>query len=488
LRIIKNKWFILAVVVIGVVLFAAFGMNRKEKAQYFTSAADRGDIRQVVEATGTINAVTTVQVGSQVSGTIWKMYADFNSHVKKNQLIAQIEPSLFQGAVLQAKADLENAKASLAVAKANLEKAKSASVQTKADYERTVGLAKEGVLSQQQLDLAKANYESADAQVSAGVAGVTQSAAQVQQRQAALSVAQTNLDHTYIYAPIDGTVTNRAVDIGQTVAASFQAPVLFTIAQDLTKMQVYAATDESDIGQIRNDQKVTFRVDAFPRDTFSGVVTQVRMNPTTVQNVVTYSTVIDFANPDLKLFPGMTAYITIPVATTQNVLRVPNGALRYKPDLPQTEIRALLDKNGIGGGGGKQNGSAGEASAPGQTAAAGQGGQGGGPRHRAAQGGEQPGGGTAAGSNTAAQTAAAGGGGGAPLDRATIWKVTPDKQLVPVLVKTGITDHTLTEVVQVLTGTLNEGDQLVTGSAKAASASRAPGAPGVGGGTPRGGR
>lgn len=255
----------MAVVAIGVVLFAAFGMNRKEKAQYFTSAADRGDVRQVVEATGTINAVTTVQVGSQVSGTIWKMYADFNSHVKKNQLIAQIEPSLFQGAVLQAKADLENAKATLAVAKANLEKAKSSAVQTKADYDRTIGLAKEGVLSQQQLDLAKANYDSADAQVSAGVAGVTQAAAQVQQREAALSVAQTNLDHTYIYAPIDGTVTNRAVDVGQTVAASFQAPVLFTIAQDLTKMQVYAATDESDIGQIKNDQKVTFRVDAFPR-------------------------------------------------------------------------------------------------------------------------------------------------------------------------------------------------------------------------------
>ncbi len=499
MKIIKNKWFILAVVAIGVVLFAAFGMNHKEKAQYFTAAADRGDIRQVVEATGTINAVTTVQVGSQVSGTIWKLFADFNSHVKKGQLIAQIEPSLFQGAVLQAKADLENAKANLAAAKANLEKAKATATQTKADYDRTVGLAKEGVFSQQQLDLAKANWESADAQVSAGQAGVTQAAAQVQQRQAALEVAQTNLDHTNIYSPIDGTVTNRAIDIGQTVAASFQAPVLFTIAQDLTKMQVYAKTDESDIGQIKQGQKVTFRVDAFPRDTFGGTVTQVRMNPTTVQNVVTYDTVIDFDNPDLKLFPGMTAYITIPVATANSVLRVPNGALRYKPDLPQNEIRALLEKNGIGGGGGtRQGGSAqgGDQSAQAQggsqpsqgdaqtaQAAGGQRGQNSGAQHRqmGQGGGEQPGGG-------AGRMNAAGTTGGAPVDRATIWKLGPDKQLVPVLIKTGITDHTVTEVVQVLKGSLNDGDQLVTGSAKTggATANRAPGVGGVGGGPPRG--
>lgn len=480
MRIIKNKWFVLAIVVVGVVLFAAFGMNRKDKAQYFTAGADHGDIRQVVEATGTINAVTTVQVGSQVSGTIWKLFADFNSHVKKNQLIAQIEPSLFQGAVLQAKADLENARANLAAAKANLEKAKSTAVQTKADYDRTVGLAKEGVLSQQQLDLAKANWESADAQVSAGQAGVTQASAQVQQREAALSVADTNLTHTYIYSPIDGTVTNRAIDIGQTVAASFQAPVLFTIAQDLTKMQVYAKTDESDIGQIRTGQEVTFRVDAFPRDTFKGKVTQVRMNPTTVQNVVTYDTVIDFANPDLKLFPGMTAYITIPVATATNVLRVPNAALRYKPDLPQNEIRALLEKNGfnVGGGGTRQGASSGEAAGQGTAQTAQADGQNAGRRYRAGQGGEQPGGGAA--HNNGDST------GGAALDRSTIWKLGPEKQLIPVLIKTGITDHTVTEVVQVLKGTLNPGDQLVTGSASKATGASASRAPGMGGGPPRG--
>ncbi|MGZ4816249.1 MAG: efflux RND transporter periplasmic adaptor subunit, partial [Terriglobales bacterium] len=328
MKFIKSKWFILSIVAAAVVLFAAFGMTGKDKTQYFTSAADKGDVRQVVEATGTINAVTTVQVGSQVSGTIWKLFADFNSHVKKGQLIARIEPSLFEGAVGQAKADLANAQANLAAAKAALAKARATQVQTKADYDRASGLTKQGIFSQQQYDLAKANSEAADAEVSATQAQVGQAAAQVQQKQAALDVADTNLQHTFIYAPIDGTVTNRAVDIGQTVAASFQAPVLFTIAQDLTKMQVYAKTDESDIGQIRTGQKVTFRVDAFPRDTFGGTVTQVRMNPTTVQNVVTYDTVIDFDNPDLKLFPGMTAYITIPVATAQSVLRVPNAALR----------------------------------------------------------------------------------------------------------------------------------------------------------------
>ena len=346
-NILKNKWTIVTVILVAVVLFAAFGLNRKDKTQYFTAKAERGDIRAVVEATGTINAVTSVQVGSQVSGNIYRLHVDFNSKVKRNQLIAEIEPSLFQGALLQAKADYENAKANVASAKANLEKAKAAQEQTKADYDRTLGLAKAAVMSQQQLDLAKANYDSAVAGVSAADAQVTQAVAQVEQRKAAVSVAQTNLDHTYIYAPIDGTVVNRAIDVGQTVAASLQAPTLFTIAQDLTKMQVYTATDESDVGQIRVGQKVSFKVDAFPRETFNGTVSQIRMNPTTVQNVVTYNTIIDFDNPELKLFPGMTAYVTIPVASARDVIKIPNGALRYSPDLKPDELRALLKENGI---------------------------------------------------------------------------------------------------------------------------------------------
>ena len=180
----------------------------------------------------------------------------------------------------------------------------------------------------------RANSDSAQAAVSAAEAQITQAAAQVKQKEAAVEVSQTNLNYTTIHAPIDGTVIARSVDVGQTVAASLQAPTLFTIAQDLTKMQVYANTDESDVGTIRPGQPVTFKVDAFPKDTFSGRVSQVRMNATVVQNVVTYNTVIDFDNPELKLFPGMTAYITIPVASATDVLRVPNGALRFKPDLP----------------------------------------------------------------------------------------------------------------------------------------------------------
>ena len=355
MNILKSKWTIVSVILVAVVLFAAFGLNRKDKTQYFTARVERGDLRAVVEATGTINAVTSVQVGSQVSGNIYKLHADFNSKVKRGQLIGEIEPSLFQGALLQAKADYENAKANVAAAKANLEKAKASRDQTKADYERTVGLTKAAVMSQQQLDLAKANYDSAVAGVSAADAQVTQAVAQVEQRKAAVSVAQTNLDHTYIYAPIDGTVVNRAIDVGQTVAASLQAPTLFTIAQDLTKMQVYTATDESDVGQIRVGQKVSFKVDAFPRETFRGVVSQIRMNPTTVQNVVTYNTIIDFENPELKLFPGMTAYVTIPVANAHDVLKVPNGALRYSPDLKPDELRAVLKQNGIEPGGGRRH-------------------------------------------------------------------------------------------------------------------------------------
>ena len=488
MRILKSKWTIVAGVVIAVVLFAAFGLNRKDKTQYFTARVERGDIREVVDATGTINAVTSVQVGSQVSGNIYKLHADFNSKVRKGQLIAEIEPSLFQGALLQTKADYENAKANVASAKANLLKSRASLEHTKADYERTLGLAKAGVMSPQQLDLAKANYDSAAAAVSASEAQVTQAVAQVEQRRAAVSVAQTNLDHTYIYAPIDGTVVNRAIDVGQTVAASLQAPTLFTIAQDLTKMQVYTKTDESDVGQIRVDQKVWFKVDAFPRETFSGSVSQVRMNPTTVQNVVTYDTIIDFDNPELKLFPGMTAYVTIPVASARDVVKIPNGALRYTPDMKPDQLRALLQENGIEPTGGRRASArqvAGETPAPGQQPASqpapapapssAQGGEGRGANRgaaafRAGQNGEQPGG--------AMKSRE-----GPPTDVGIVWKQLPDKTLKPVQVRTGITDHTVTQLVQVLHGDLKESDELIIGASKGGTRSGAS-APGMGGRPP----
>ena len=481
MNLFKNKWFILVLIIAAVIAVAAFTLRAKEKAQYFTSTVSKGDVSQVVESTGTINAVTTVQVGSQVSGTILNLYADFNSRVKNGQVIAKLDPSLFDGALSQAVADLANGKANVAAAKANLEKAKAALLQAKQDYDRTVGLTKEGVMSQQQLDAAKANYDAAVAQVSANDAALLQAQAQVLQKQAAVQVAKTNLDHCTILAPIDGTVVARNVDVGQTVAASLQAPTLFTIAQDLTKMQVYAKTDESDVGQIRAGQNVTFKVDAFPKDSFRGKVSQVRMNATTVQNVVTYDAIIDFANPDLKLFPGMTAYVSIPVAETTDALRVPNGALRYRPD----DATALLEKYGMGPGSRGGPNAAGGASAPAggngtvpQSAGTGQ------QRGRMGAGAEngQPGGGAEAAPARPREQ---------KQDLATVWKLLPDKTLQPVRIKIGITDHTVTEVLQVLRGELKDGDALVIGASTTKGASASAPRPGVapgGGGARPGGR
>jgi HlyD family secretion protein len=435
----KSKWLILTGVVVLALIFAAFGLNRSAQAQHFTAKVERGDVHDVVDATGTINAVITVQVGSQVSGTIAKLNVDFNSRVHKGDIVALIDPALFQGALLQAAADVDNAKANLVAAKANLEKANAASQQTKADFDRAAQLTIEKIMSQQQLDLAKANYDSANAAVGAAVANVTQAEAQVSQKAAALTVAQTNLNYTVIRSPIDGTVVARNVDVGQTVAASLQAPTIFTIAQDLTKMLVYTKTDESDVGNIRPGKPVTFKVDAFPKDTFHGVVSQVRMNPTTVQSVVTYDTIIEFANPELKLFPGMTAYVTIPVDTVQNVLKVPNTALRYKPPMGPEEILAIYKQYGLDGGEKQQVGD--------DPAAAGRGSQAGGENQNLPR---------------------------APrAENAVVWKLRTDNSMEPVKISLGITDHAYTQVTAVLRGELKEGDELIIRSVMAKS--QAPG-------------
>jgi HlyD family secretion protein len=419
---LKSKWTLVIVVMVAIAVFAAFSFTRGSAPQYMTAKVEQGDIRNVVQATGTVNAVTTVQIGSQVSGTISKLYVDFNSKVKKGQVIAQIDPALFRGAVMQASADLQNAKATAAAAKANLAKAKATVEQTTADYNRTVALTKDGVMSQQQLEVSKANNDSAVAAVNAAQADLVQSNAQVAQKAAALEVAQINLSNTTITSPIDGVVTNRTVDVGQTVAASLQAPNLFNIAQDLNKMQVDVSTDESDVGQIKIGQPVSFKVDAFPNQTFRGTVAQIRLNPTTVQNVVTYDTVVAFSNPDTKVFPGMTAYVSIPVAEADGVVKVPNAALRYTPTLSQAQANEIAQKYGV--------------------------------------------------SATAAKKAAG---------MAVLWKEGQDKNLIPVQVKTGITDHTYTQIAQVVSGELKPGDQLITGalSANPSAASSAAGAPGM---------
>jgi HlyD family secretion protein len=422
----RKRLLILAAVVGAIGLFAVFGLSHGAKPQHFSAKVERGSVHNVVEATGTINAVTTVQVGSQVSGSIAKLNVDFNSRVRRGDVIALIDPALFQGAVLQASADLDNARANVVAARANLDKARAVLKQTRADYDRSTELNRSKLLSDQQLGIDKANYESADAAVAAAAASVTQAEAQASQKAAALKVAQTNLEYTVIRSPIDGTVVARNVELGQTVAASLQAPTIFTIAQDLTQMLVYTKTDESDVGNIRPGKAVTFKVDAFPKETFHGMVKQVRMNPTTIQNVVTYDTIIEFANPDLKLFPGMTAYVTIPVATAANALKLPNTALRYKPPMPLEEVRAVYAKYGI------------DAGAPSRQ------------DERAAKSQDDQ----KEGAPEAVRTP--------PRDEAVVWKLhKSDNTLEPVRVSLGVTDHSYTEIVAVLQGTLKEGDDLV---------------------------
>ena len=424
----RRRWIPAGGVVALIAIIAAFSLRKTDHAQYLTSLVQRGEIRDAVDATGTVNAVVTVLVGSQVSGTIARLSADFNTRVRKGDVIAVIDPSLLQATLLQASADLENAKANVTAADAGLKKANAVLAQTKADFERASALAKTNAGTQQELDLARANYESAKASVDAADAGVAQAKAQVSQKTAAVEVARTNLNYTVIRSPIDGIVVARNVDVGQTVAASLQAPTIFTIAQDLTKMQVYAKVDESDVGRIKLGHVVSFKVDAFPKDHFTGMVSQVRMNPTTVQNVVTYDAIIDFQNPDLKLFPGMTAYVTIPVATAEDVVKLPNAALRFNPPLAPEEVRALYAQYGIDQA---QLGASADDAGP----------------------------------STARRSPRS--------ESVVVWKKRADGTLEPVQVTLGITDHAYTEVTQVLHGSVKPGDELVT-TAVSAKASGGP--------------
>src|SRR3974390_755327 len=425
----KPKWLVIAAVVIVAIVLGYFRFAGSAQIQNFTAKVERGPVDDVVEATGTINPMVTVLVGSQVSGTIAELRADFNSRVHKGDVVAIIDPALFKGALMEAKSDLANSQANLVAARANLEKLNAALVQTKADYDRAVGLNKGGVLSQQQLDIAKSNFDSANAAVNAAIANITQAEAQVQQKEAAVSVAQTNLDYTIIRSPIDGTVIARNVDLGQTVAANFSAPTIFTIAKDLKTMWVYTKTDESDVGSIPIGKQVTFKVDAFPKETFHGMVKQVRMNPTMVQSVVTYDTIIEFSNADLKLLPGMTAYVTIPLASMQNVLKIPNTALRYKPPYAPEEILAIYKQYGIDGAERLQ------ASSDSVVAAAT-------PQSTSNAVPPQP----------ATRP---------KVDTAIVWKLHPDNSMEPVKVSLGITDHAFTQVTSVLNGQLKEGDELI---------------------------
>ena len=296
-------------------------------ARVVTSPVTRGDIVQVVSATGTVEAVTTVQVGSQVSGTVSWLGADFNSIVRKGQVIAKLDPALFDAQVQQSRANVTKARAGVESARVQLADAEQT-------FTRATELAARQLLAASALDAAKVRVDSASADVRSAQA-------QVVQAQAALDQNQVGLAHTIMTSPIDGIVVQRSVDVGQTVAASLQSPTIFAIAADLTKMRVNAAIDESDIGSVQPGQAATFTVDAYPGETFTGVVAQVRLQPSVVQNVTTYVTMINVENAELKLKPGMTAISRIEIARRTGVLRVASAALRFRPT---SDTWAALDQ------------------------------------------------------------------------------------------------------------------------------------------------
>ena len=306
---------------IAVLLLALLGLSsaacKKGGSQYITEKVTRGDIITSVTATGTVNAVVSVNVGTQVSGRIIKLFADYNSEVKKGQIIALIDPLLFQ-------AQVDQANASLANAKANLDKAKATEVDAKRTWERYKNLYGRDLVAKSQMDTSETAYLTA-------VASSAAAKTLVDQTTAVLSQAQTNLVYTKIVSPVDGVVISRSVDVGQTVAASFQTPTLFVIAADLTKMQIDTSVDEADVSNVKVGQDVDFTVDAYPEVTFKGKVFQVRNAAVTVQNVVTYDVVVQTNNQDLKLKPGMTAEVSIITSVVRDVVRIPNGALRFRP-------------------------------------------------------------------------------------------------------------------------------------------------------------
>lgn len=408
------------VVVLGLVAFYFWG-NQSTAAQYLTARVERGNLRNTVTATGTLQAVTTVQVGSQASGTISALYVDFNSVVKKGQIVAQLDPAVSKAQVDQARANLQQAVASVQQARAavvnsragvsdaqarglaarstaqnnqagvsgaqaNLAVLKAQQDDALSYLKQQESLLKSGVVPKREYDIAQTAYRTAEArynqagaqlnqavlseqsasgagiaqsqaqvqqsqaQVQQSQAGVLQAQAQVQQAEAALRLAEVNLAHTTIASPIDGVVVSRDVNVGQTVAASLSAPTLFTIAKDLTQMQVIANIDQADIGLVEQAKSVKFSVDAFPGKDFDGKIQQMRLNPQNVQNVVTYNVVIDVSNPEQKLKPGMTANLTITIDERNNVLKVPNAALRF---IPQD---ATGQRSNSGSGAGNSNG------------------------------------------------------------------------------------------------------------------------------------
>jgi HlyD family secretion protein len=505
----KKKLLIGLGIMLSVVLAGIyFWGDDTGNAQYLTARVDRGNLRNTVTATGALQAVTTVQVGSQASGTISALYADFNSVVKKGQVVAQLDPAQAKAQVDQARANLQQARASLAQARAAVVNSRAgitdaqarslaakSTVQNnqagvsaaeanvavlKAQQDDALSLLKQqesllkaGVIAQRDYDVAMTAYKTAEARynqavaqlnqaklgeqssASAGIASsqaaveqskaqlqqsqaaVEQNAAQVQQAEAALSLAEVNLSHTTITSPIDGVVVSRDVNVGQTVAASLSAPTLFTIANDLTQMQVIANIDQADIGLVEQAKSVKFSVDAFPGKDFDGKIQEMRLNPVNVQNVVTYNVVINVENPEQTLKPGMTANLTITIDERNNVLKVPNSALRFRPQ--------------------NANNASGNAGGQGQ-------GQGQGRRRQGGQQGDNAQGAQGGGDSNFAPASAP----VLPGQTRIVWVMGQDGKPQPRRIKVGLSDGASTEVVE---GNLNEGDVVITGQTVSGSGS-----------------
>ena len=330
---IKKRYIAIALIII-LILITAISTACKKQVKYLTQNVERCTITQFVEASGTINPVNTVSVGSTVSGLIKNIYVDFNSEVKKGQLLAQIDPANFEAQVQQNQAQINNAVA-------NLTKLQAVMDYDKKQYERYKNLYAKNFVAKSELDEKYSTYKSDLAQINAA-------RAQINQFQASLKTAMTNLSYTKIIAPVDGTVISRKIDLGQPVAASFQAPELFTIAQDLTKMQIEVSVSEADIGNVKEGQEVNYTLDGYPDTNFKGKVTQVRLSPTTVSNVVTYTVIVDVDNEDLKIKPGMSANVSIITAKSEDVICVPNIALKFTPNTDgkkyETQGIWILDK------------------------------------------------------------------------------------------------------------------------------------------------
>jgi HlyD family secretion protein len=453
----RRRWLwalgLLVVIAGGATWYLRGRQGRAEGPRFETVQVDRGRIVARVTATGTVSPLVTVQVGSQVSGRIQSLYVDFNSRVKKGQVIAKLDPQLYQ-------AMAEQARANFLAAQANVAKAKAQALDAQRQYERSRTLADEKLVS-------PADRDTAQAGAAAGQAGVEAAEAALAQARASLHQAEVNLAYTTIYSPIDGMVISRTVDVGQTVAAALQAPTLFTIAEDLARMQIDTNVAESDVGKLKAGMDVTFTVDAYPGERFRGQVRQIRNAPQTVQNVVTYDAVIDVANPDLKLKPGMTANATFVYAHRDDVLRVPNAALRFRPP---SELQGGRGGRGGGQGGPQQGQGQGQGQGPGQG------------QEKAAgspegQGQRQAGGPGGAGAGEGRHRR----GDDEPSDRRTVWALRAG-QPTPVRIRPGVTDGSFTEVLE---GDLKEGDAVIT--EMSATASKGGPQPGLFPGAPPGG-